>query len=86
MTVPAPPLFDGVVVGFLLRVLDRFERAVSSPSALLASLKGVGLDDAALTHYQSFLSARASDPRKALDRPAQAARRARRATTPTCSR
>jgi hypothetical protein len=60
VTGSAPPL-DGVVVGFLLRVLDRFERAVSSPSALLASLKGVGLDDAALTHYQSFLSARASD-------------------------
>ena len=60
MTGSALPL-DGAVVGFLLRVLDRFERTVSSPSVLLASLKGVGLDDAALTQYQSFLSARAAD-------------------------
>jgi len=56
----ARPL-DGAVVGFLLRVLDHFERIASSPDALLAALKGVGLDAAAVTRLQSFLSARASD-------------------------
>jgi len=56
----ARPL-DGAVVGFLLRVLDQFERMASSPGALLAALKGIGLNDAAVTQIQSFLGARASD-------------------------
>lgn len=52
---------DGAVVGFLLRVLDRFERMASNPKALLANLKGVGLSPAAVTQLQMFLSARESD-------------------------
>jgi hypothetical protein len=60
VTDSALPL-DGAVVGFLLRVLDHFERMTSSPDALLAGLKGVGLNDAAVTQLQSFLNARKSD-------------------------
>jgi hypothetical protein len=56
---PAP--LDGAVVAFLLRVVDQFHATVSDPDALLATLKSVGLADAALVQYQSFLSARASD-------------------------
>jgi len=55
---------DGAIVGFLLRVVDRFEGMVSDPDALLANLKAVGLDDAAVTQFQTFLSARASDVSK----------------------
>jgi hypothetical protein len=57
----SPTPLDGAVVRFLLLVVDRFEGTVSDPDALLASLKAVGLDDSAVTQYQSFLSARASD-------------------------
>jgi hypothetical protein len=52
---------DGVIVRSLLRVVDRFEGMVSDPDALLANLKAVGLNDAAVTQFQTFLSARASD-------------------------
>ena len=52
---------DGAIVGFLLRVLDRFERMVTSPDALMAALKSVGLTDAAVTQLKAFLSARESD-------------------------
>jgi hypothetical protein len=53
-------------------VIDRFEGTVSDPSALLAALKGVVLNDSAVTQYQSFLAARASD--EDLERPAEADR------------
>lgn len=52
---------DGAVVAFLLRVLDHFERTASDPDALLASLKGVGLADAAVTQLQAFVTAREGD-------------------------
>ena len=55
---------DGAIVGFLLRVVDRFEGMVSDPDALLTHLKAVGLNDAAVTQLQTFLSARASDVSK----------------------
>lgn len=55
---------DGAIVRFLLRVVDRFEGMVGDPDALLANLKTVGLDDAAVTQFQSFLTARASDVSK----------------------
>src|SRR2546425_7843940 len=55
---------DGAIVGFLLRVIDRFESTVSDPAALLAALKAVGLNDSAVSQYQSFLTARASDVAK----------------------
>jgi len=57
----SPTPLDGTIVRFLLRVIDRFESTVSDPDALLASLKAVGLDDSAVTQYQSFLAARAND-------------------------
>src|SRR5437899_1167896 len=57
----SPTPLDGAIVGFLLRVIDRFESTVSDPDALLSSLKAVGLDDSAVTQYQSFVAARASD-------------------------
>lgn len=57
----SPIPLDGAVVRFLLRVLDRFEGTVSDPDSLLTSLKAVGLDDSAITQYQSFLTARAND-------------------------
>ena len=57
----SPTPLDGAIVAFLLRVVDRFEATVSDPDALLANLKAVGLDDSAVTQYQSFLDARASD-------------------------
>ncbi len=60
MTDSAVPL-DGALVAFLLRVLDHFERTASNPDALLASLKGVGLDDAAVKQLQAFVTARESD-------------------------
>jgi hypothetical protein len=63
VTDPTLPL-DGVIVGFLLRVVDRFEGMVSDPDALLANLKAVGLDDAAVTQLQTFVNARASDVSK----------------------
>jgi hypothetical protein len=55
---------DGAIVGFLLRVVDRFEGMVSDPDALLTNLKAVGLDDAAVTQLQTFVNARASDVSK----------------------
>ena len=55
---------DGAIVGFLLRVVDRFEGMVSDPDALLANLKAIGLDDAAVTQLQTFVNARASDVSK----------------------
>ncbi len=60
----APAPLDGAVVQFLLRVVDRFHTTISDPAALLATLEGVGLDDAAIVQYQSFLTARASDVAK----------------------
>jgi hypothetical protein len=60
----SPTPLNGAVVRFLLRVVDRFHATVSDPDALLASLKAVGLSDSAVTQYQSFLSARASDVSK----------------------
>ena len=60
----SPTSLDGAIVGFLLRVIDRFEGTVSDPDKLLASLKAVGLNDSAVTQYQSFLSARANDVAK----------------------
>ena len=63
MTDSTMPL-DGAVVRFLLRVVDRFEGMVADPDALLAHLKAVGLDDSAVTQFQSFLSVRASDVSK----------------------
>jgi hypothetical protein len=60
----SPTPLDGAIVRFLLRVIDRFEATVSDPDALLSSLKAVGLDDSAVTQYQSFLAARASDVAK----------------------
>lgn len=60
----SPTPLDGAVVQFLLRVVDRFHTTISDPDALLATLKGVGLDDAAVVQYQSFLSARTSDVSK----------------------
>ena len=63
MTDPPVPL-DGAIVRFLLRVVDRFEGMVADPDALLANLKAVGIDDAAVTQFQSFLTARASDVSK----------------------
>jgi hypothetical protein len=60
----SPVSLNGAVVRFLLRVVDRFEGIVSDPDALLANLKAVGLDDSAVTQYQSFLSARANDVSK----------------------
>lgn len=59
-----PTPLDGAIVAFLLRVIDRFESTVSDPDRLLSSLKAVGLDGAAVTQYQSFLSARAADVAK----------------------
>src|SRR5580765_8674070 len=56
-----PIPLDGVIVRSLLRVIDRFEGMVSDPDVLLANLKAVGLNDAAVTQLQTFLSARASD-------------------------
>jgi hypothetical protein len=55
---------DGAVVRFLLQVIDGFEGMVADPDALLAHLKAVGLDDSAVTQFQSFLSVRASDVSK----------------------
>jgi uncharacterized protein DUF6603 len=55
---------DGAITRFLLRVVDRFEGTVSDPDALLVSLKAVGLDDAAVTQFQTFFGARASDVSK----------------------
>lgn len=55
---------DGAIVGFLLRVVDRFEGMVSDPDALLTHLKAVGLNDAAVKAFQTFLSARANDVSK----------------------
>ncbi len=55
---------DGAIVGFLLRVVDRFEGMVSDPDALLANLKAIGLDDAAVTQLQTFVNARPSDVSK----------------------
>ena len=55
---------DGSIVQFLLRVVDRFEGMVADPDALLANLKAVGIDDASVTQFQSFLTARASDVSK----------------------
>ncbi len=60
----SPTPLDGAIVEFLLRVVDRFEGVVADPDALLANLKSIGLDDSAITQYQSFLSARASDVAK----------------------
>jgi len=60
----SPTPLDGAIVGFLVRVIDRFEATVSDPAALLASLKAVGLDDSSVTQYQGFISARASDVAK----------------------
>jgi len=60
----SPMPLDGAIVRFLLRVVDRFEAMVADPDALLANLKAVGLDDAAVTQFQSFLTARASDVSK----------------------
>jgi Family of unknown function (DUF6603) len=57
----SPTPLDGAVVRFLLLIVDRFESTVSDPDALIASLKAVGLDDSAVSQYESFLSARASD-------------------------
>src|SRR6478672_5464956 len=57
----SPTPLDGAIVRFLLRVIDRFERTVSDPEAVLAALKAVGLDTSAVTQYQSFLAARAND-------------------------
>src|SRR5262249_27300711 len=57
----SPMPLDGAIVRFLLRVVDRFEGMVADPDALLANLKAVGLDDGAVTQFQSFLIARASD-------------------------
>lgn len=57
----SPTPLDGAIVRFLLLVVDRFEGTVSDPEALLASLEAVGLDDSAVTRYESFLSARASE-------------------------
>lgn len=59
---PAP--LDGAVVRFLLRVVQRFHTTIADPDTLLATLAGVGLDDAAIVQYRSFLSARASDVSK----------------------
>jgi hypothetical protein len=55
---------DGAIVQFLLRVVDRFERTVSDPNALLAALEAIGLDASAVGQYQSFIAARASDVSK----------------------
>src|SRR5262245_14540013 len=63
MTDSMMPL-DGAVVRFLLRVVEGFEGMVADPDALLAHLKAVGLDDSAVTQFQSFLSVRASDVSK----------------------
>ena len=63
MTDSALPL-DGAIVGFLLRVVDRFEGMVSDPDALLTNLRAIGLDDTAVTQFQTFASARASDVSK----------------------
>jgi hypothetical protein len=63
MTDLALPL-DGTIVRFLLRVVDRFEGIVTDRDALVANLKAVGLNDAAVTQFQSFLTARASDVSK----------------------
>jgi hypothetical protein len=60
----SPTPLDGAIVRFLLRVIDRFEDTVSDPAALVAALKAVGLNDSAVTQYQSFLAARASDVAK----------------------
>ena len=57
----SPISLDGAIVRFLVRVIERFEATVSDPGALRASLKAVGLDDATVAEYQSFIGARASD-------------------------
>src|SRR3954452_24638693 len=57
----SPIPLDGAIVRSFLRVIDRFQGMVADPGALLANLKAVGLNDAAVTQFQTFLSARASD-------------------------
>jgi len=45
----SPTPLDGTIVQFLLRVVDRLEGMLADPDALLANLKAVGIDDAAVT-------------------------------------
>src|SRR4051794_22342329 len=57
----SPTPLAGAIVAFLLRGTDRVEATVSAPGRPLASPQAVGLDDSAVTQYQSFLTARVSD-------------------------
>jgi len=56
-----PTPLDGAIVRFLLRVIERFHATVTDGDVLLISLKSVGLSEAAVGQYQSFLTGRAAD-------------------------